>query len=61
MKVNSNTNLPQETNKSQINSLTLHLQELEKVEQQNLKLAGGKKIKIKAEIKQRLKNQQKTQ
>ena len=45
MKVNSNTNLPQETNTSQISNLTLYLQELEKAEQQNLKLVGEKKLK----------------
>ena len=37
--------------KSQINNLTLHLKQLEKEEQQNLKLVGGKKIiKTRAEI-----------
>ena len=42
--VYSNTVLPQETRKkSQINNLTLHLKQLEKEEQQNLKLEEGKK------------------
>ena len=39
----SNTILPQETRKSQINKLTLHIKQLEKEEQKTPKLAEGKK------------------
>ena len=47
--IHSNTGLPQETRK---NNLTLHLKELEKREQQSLKLVEGKKemIKIRVEV-----------
>ena len=41
--VYSSTILPQETKKSQINNLTLHVKQLEKEEQKNPKLAEGKK------------------
>ena len=34
-RVHSNTGLPQETKKSQINNLTLHLKQLEKEEMKN--------------------------
>ena len=34
-KVHSNTGIPQETRKSQINNLTLHLKQLEKEEIEN--------------------------
>ena len=42
-KVHSNTGIPQETRKSQINNLTLHLKKLEKEEMRNPELAEGKK------------------
>ena len=49
--VYSNTVLPQETRKSQINNLTLHLKELEKEEQTKPKVSRRKEIiKIRAEI-----------
>ena len=49
--VYSYTNLPQETRKSQINNLTLHLKELEKEEQTKLKVSRRKEIiKFRAEI-----------
>ena len=38
----SNTNLPQDTNKISLNSLTLHLKQLQK-EQPNLKIVEGMK------------------
>ena len=48
--VYNNTSLPQETT-SQINNLTLHLQELEKEEQKNPKASRRKEIiKIRSEI-----------
>ena len=47
----SNTILPQETRKSQINNLTLHLKQLEKEEQTKPKVSRKKEIiKIRAEI-----------
>ena len=50
-KVHSNTGLPQETRKSQINNLTLHLKQLEKEEIMNLRVSRRKEIlKIGAEI-----------
>ena len=50
-KVHSNTGLPQETRKSQINNLTLHLKQLEKEEIMNLRVSRRKEIlKIRAEI-----------
>ena len=50
-KVHSNTGIPQETRKSQINSLTLHLKLLEKEEMDNLRISRRKEIlKIRAEI-----------
>ena len=50
-KVHSNTGLPQETRKSQINNLTLHLKQLEKEEMKNPRVSRGKEIlKIRAEI-----------
>ena len=42
-KVHSNTGIPQEIRKSQINNLTLHLKQLEKEEMRNPELAEGKK------------------
>ena len=42
-KVLSNTGLPQETRKSQIKDLTLHIKELEKEDMKNPGLAEGKK------------------
>ena len=50
-KVHSNTGLPQETRKSQINNLTLHLKQLEKEEKKNPRVSRKKEIlKIRAEI-----------
>ena len=42
--VYSNTGLPQETRKSQINNLMLHLKQLEKEEQAKPKVSGRKEI-----------------
>ena len=50
-KVHSNTGIPQETRKSLINNLTLHLKQLEKEEMKNPRVSRRKKIlKIRAEI-----------
>ena len=50
-KVHSNKSLPQETRKSQINNLTLHLKQLEKEEMKNPSVSRRKEIlKIRAEI-----------
>ena len=50
-KVHSNAGLPQETRKSQINNLTLHLKQLEKEEMKNPSVSRRKEIlKIRAEI-----------
>ena len=50
-KVHHNTGIPQETRKSQINNLTLHLKQLEKEEKNNPKVSRRKEIlKIRAEI-----------
>ena len=50
-KVHSNTGIPQETRKSQINNLTLLLNQLEKEEMKNPRVSRRKEIlKIKAEI-----------
>ena len=50
-KVHSNTDLPQETRKSQINNLTLHLKQLEKEEMKNPRIKRRKEIlKIRTEI-----------
>ena len=50
-KVHSITGLPQETRKSQINNLTLHLKQLEKEEMKNPGISRRKEIlKIRAEI-----------
>ena len=50
-KVHSNTGIPQETRKSQINNLTLHLKQLEKEEIKNPRVSRRKEIlKIRAEI-----------
>ena len=50
-KVHSNTSLPQETRENQINSLTLHLKQLEKEEMMNPRVSRRKEIiKIRAEI-----------
>jgi len=51
MEVYSNTILPQETRKSQINSVTLYLKQLEKEEQTKPKVSRKKEIReIRAEI-----------
>ena len=50
-KVHSNTGIPQETRKSQITNLTLHLKQLEKEEMKNPRVSRRKEIlKIRAEI-----------
>ena len=50
-KIHSITGLPQETKKSQINNLTLHLKQLAKEEMKNLRVSRRKEIlKIRAEI-----------
>ena len=50
-KVHSNTGIPQETRKSQINNLTLHLKQLEKEEMKNPRISRRKEIlKNRAEI-----------
>ena len=50
----SNTILPQETRKCQINNLTLHLKQFEKEEQTKPKVSRRKEIiKIRAEINER--------
>ena len=50
-KVHSNTGIPQETKKSQINNLTLQLKQLEKKEMENPRLSRRKEIlTIRAEI-----------
>ena len=50
-KVHSNTDIPQEIRKSQINNLTLHLKQLEKKEMKNPKVTRRKGIlKIRTEI-----------
>ena len=50
-KVHSNTGIPQETRKSRINNLTLHLKQLEKEEMKNPRVSRRKEIlKIRAEI-----------
>ena len=50
-KVHSNTGIPQETRKSQINNLTLQLKQLEKEEMENPRISRKKEIlKIRAEI-----------
>ena len=50
-KVHSNTGIPQETRKSQINNLTLQLKQLEKEELENPRVSRRKEIlKIRAEI-----------
>ena len=50
--VYSNTSLPQETRKSQINNLTLHLKQLQKEEQRKTPKVSRRKelIKIRSEI-----------
>ena len=56
-KVHSNTGIPQETRKSQINNLTLHLKQLEKEEKKNPRVSRKKEIlKIRAEINAKEKN-----
>ena len=48
--VHSNTGIPQERRKSQINNLTLHLKQLEKEEMKNPRVSRRKEIlKIRAE------------
>ena len=50
-KVHSNTGIPQDTRKSQINNLTVHLRLLEKEEMKNPRVSRRKEIlKIGAEI-----------
>ena len=50
-KVHSNTGLPQETKKRQLNNLTLHLKQHEKEEMKNPGVSRRKEvIKIRAEI-----------
>ena len=50
-KVHGNTGIPQETEKSQINNLTLHLKQLEKEELKNPRVSRRKEIlKIRTEI-----------
>ena len=50
-KIHSITGLPQETRKSQINNLTLHLKQLEKEEMKNPNVSRRKEIlKIRADI-----------
>ena len=56
-KVHSNTGLPQETRKSQINNLTLHLKQLEKEEIKNPRVSRREEIlKIRAEINENKQN-----
>ena len=43
-KVHSNTGIPKETRKSQINNLTLHLKQLEKEELENPRVSRRKEI-----------------
>ena len=51
VKVHSNTGTPQETRKSQINNLTLHIKQLETEEMENPRVSRRKEIfKIRAEI-----------
>ena len=54
-KVPSNTGIPQETKKSQINNLTLHLKQLEKEEMKNPRVSRRKEI-----IKNRVINEKET-
>ena len=49
-KVHSNTSLPQEQEKNQINCLTLYLKQLEKEEVKKPRVSRRKQIKIRAEI-----------
>ena len=50
-KVHSNTGIPKETRKIQINNLTLHLKQLAKEEMKNPRVSRRKEIlKIRAEI-----------
>ena len=50
-KVHSNTGIPQEIRKSQINNLTVHLKQLEKEEMKNPRVSRRKEIlTIRAEI-----------
>ena len=50
-KIHNITGLPQETRKSQINNLTLHLKQLEKEEMKNPRVSRRKEIlKIRTEI-----------
>ena len=50
-KVHSNTGIPQETRKSQINNLILHLKQLEQKEIKNPRVSRRKEnLKIRAEI-----------
>ena len=50
-KAHSNTGLPQETTKNQINNLTLHLKQLEREEMKNSRVSRRKEIlKIRPEI-----------
>ena len=59
-KVHSNTGIPQETRKSQINNLTLHLKQLEKEEIEDPRVSRRKEIiKIRAEINEKERRPQK--
>ena len=50
-KVHSNTGIPQETRKIQINNLILHLKQVEKEEMKNRRVSRRKELlKIRAEI-----------
>ena len=50
-KLHSNTGLPQETRKGQVNNLTLYLKQVEKEEMKNPRVSRRKEIlKIRAEI-----------
>ena len=61
-KVHSNTGIPQEIKKSQINNLTLHLKQLEKEEMKNPRVSRRKEtIKIRAEINVKKKKKKKKQ
>ena len=60
--VYSNTILPQEQEKCQVNNLTLHLKQLEKEEQTKPKVSRMKEIiKIRAEINRNKENNSKDQ
>ena len=56
-KVHSTTGIPQETRKSQINNLTLHLKQLEKEEMENPRVSRRTEI-LKRNKRDHSKNQQ---